>query len=111
VTAVAFELRFAKVVVEKRVVFESRKFELIGMEVERLLENAERFLLAENAYREKIADLESKTVRLPKKSCLGLGDFVLQNKNLFFREEASGQFRERLPRLRWKLRKRVSERV
>jgi hypothetical protein len=95
VTAVAFELRFAKVVVEKRVVFESRKFELIGMEVERLLENAERFLLAENVYREEIADLESKTVRLPKKSGLGLGDFVLQNENLFFREEAGGQFREK----------------
>src|SRR5208283_1404327 len=41
--AMAFEMRFGKVVIEEGVVFEFGEFELVRMEVERSLENAERF--------------------------------------------------------------------
>src|SRR6266436_1987556 len=109
--AVAFELRFAKIVVEERIVLESCEFDLVRVEVERFLENTEHFLLAENAYRQKVADLENETSSLLKKSGLGFGDVVPQDEYLFFREEVSGQFGERLPGLRSELRKRVFERV
>ena len=109
--AVAFEVRFAKVVVEKRVVHELRDFELVGVKVEGLLEDTERFLLSENAYGQKVADLQRKASRLLKESGLGLPDFVAQDEDLFFRKEASGQFRKRLPGIQWKLRKCASEGV
>ena len=47
--AVAFEMRLAEVVVEESVVFELGEFELVRGEVERLLENAERFVFVEQA--------------------------------------------------------------
>jgi hypothetical protein len=44
VRSVAFEMGFAEVVIEKGVVFEAGRFDLLGGRVESLLEDAEGFL-------------------------------------------------------------------
>ena len=96
--AMAFEVRFAEVVVEKRVVLEFGEFELVGVEVEGLLQDAERFLFVENANGEKIADLEDEALRLLKECGLGLGDFASQDERLAF-SRRSGRPARRAPSL------------
>jgi len=43
--SVAFEVRFAEIIVEKSVVLQSRMFDFVWCEVERLFEDAESLLL------------------------------------------------------------------
>ena len=64
VPSVAFEMGFAEVVIEKGVVFEPGRFDLLRGKVEGLLENAEGFLFIEQTDRQKIADLENEAFDL-----------------------------------------------
>src|SRR5258707_14643517 len=83
VPSVAFEMGFAEVVIEKGVVFEPGRFDLLRGKVESLLENAERFLFIEQTDRQKIADLENEAFDLLEKAGLALGYLAVKEKNLF----------------------------
>src|SRR6266478_1758090 len=83
VPSVAFEMGFAEVVIEKGVVFEPGRFDLVRGKVEGLLENAEGFLFIEPTDREKIADLENEAFDLLEKAGLTLANFAVEEKKLF----------------------------
>jgi hypothetical protein len=76
ISAVAFQGRFGKVVIEKGIVFEFGEFEFVGMEVEGSLENAKGFLFVEHPNSEKVADLEDEAPGFLKKRCLGVADVL-----------------------------------
>jgi hypothetical protein len=61
-SSVAFEMGFAKVVIEKGVVLEPSGFDLLRGKVESLLENTEGFLFIEQMDRQKIANLENEAL-------------------------------------------------
>ena len=79
----AFEMGIAEVVIEKGVVFEPGRFDLLRGKVEGLLENAEGFLFIEQTDRQKIADLENEAFDLLEKAGLALGYLAVKEKNLF----------------------------
>src|SRR5439155_23241168 len=81
--SVAFEMGFAEVVIEKGVVFEPRRFDLLRGKVERLLEHTEGFLLVEETDWQKIADLENEALDLLKQTGLALGNLAVEEKGLF----------------------------
>ncbi len=58
--SVAFEMRLAKIVVEKGVVLQARKFDFVRREVECLFEDAEGFLLVEQSNGQEIPQLENE---------------------------------------------------
>src|SRR5437899_3109419 len=58
--AMAFQVRFTKVVVEKRVVLEACELELERRKIQNSLKNAESVLLAEEFDLNEIADLEDE---------------------------------------------------
>src|SRR5437660_7880156 len=74
VPSVAFEMGFAEVVIEKGVVSEPGRFDLLRGKVKGLLENAEGFLFIEQTDRQKVADLDNKALDLLEKSNLAMGD-------------------------------------
>ena len=80
----AFEMGFAKVVIEKGVVFEPSKVDLLWGKVEGLLENTEGFLFVEQTDGQKIADLENEALDLLKQTGLALGNLAVEEKDLFF---------------------------
>src|SRR5216684_1613454 len=84
VPSVAFEMGFAEVVIEKGVVLEPGRFDLLLGKVESLLENTEGFLFIEQTDRQKIADLENEAFDLLDQDRLAFCDLALQEKNLFF---------------------------
>jgi hypothetical protein len=55
----AFEMGFGEVVVEKGVVFQFGE-RVFRIEIERLLENAEGFLLVEHPHGQEVADLQDE---------------------------------------------------
>src|ERR1700688_309656 len=59
-SAMAFEMGFAEVIVQKRVVFQAGERNLLWIEIESLLEDAERFLLVEHPHGQKIAYLQDE---------------------------------------------------
>ena len=83
VPSVAFEMGFAEVVIEKGVVFEPGRFDLLRGKVESLLENAEGFLFIEQTDRQKIADLENEAFDLLEQARLPFRDLAVEEKNLF----------------------------
>src|SRR5260370_19618346 len=80
--AVAFQGRFGKVVVEKGVGFEFGEVELVGMEVERSLENAEGFLFVEHPNGKEVSDLEDEAAGFLKQCCLGVVNVLPKNDGL-----------------------------
>src|SRR6266478_10176859 len=92
VPSVAFEMGFAEVVIEKGVVFEPGRFDLLRGKVECLLENAEGFLFIEQTDREKIADLENEAFDLLKQVRLPLRDLAVEEKNLLSAREMRPEF-------------------
>src|ERR1700682_1194210 len=83
VPSVAFEMGFAEVVIEKGVVLEPGRFDLLRGKVESLLENAEGFLFIEQADRQKIADLENEAFDLLEQASFPFRDLAVEEKNLF----------------------------
>jgi hypothetical protein len=83
VPSMAFERGFAEVVIEKGVVFEPGRFDLLRGKVKGLLENAEGFLLVEQTDRQKIVDLENETFDLLEQGRLPLGDLAVEEEDLF----------------------------
>src|SRR5882762_3735776 len=83
VPSVAFEMGFAEVVIEKGVVFEPGRFDLLRGKVESLLESAEGFLFIEQTDRQKIADLENEAFDLQEQVRLPFRDLAVEEKNLF----------------------------
>src|SRR6267154_1622640 len=81
VPSVAFEMGFAEVVIEKGVVFEPGRFNLVRGKVESLLENAEGFLFIEQTDRQKIADLENEAFNLLEQAHFPLCDLAVEEKN------------------------------
>src|SRR5712664_3043559 len=73
VPSVAFEMGFAEVVIEKGVMFEPGRFDLLRGKVEDLLENAESLLFDEQTDWQEIADLENEALDLLNKAGLALG--------------------------------------
>src|SRR5439155_4241906 len=57
IPAVAFEMRFRQVVVEKRVVFQFRVFKLAGIEIQRSLQNGKCFLFPEDSHHDEVANV------------------------------------------------------
>ena len=78
---------FGQVVVEERVVLELGEFEFVGVEVERSLENAERFLFVENPDGEEIADLQDEAAGFLKKRGLGVADVLPKDDDLLLAEK------------------------
>ena len=64
IPAMAFEMRFAKIVVEKGVVLEPGKLKFQRCEIQGSLEDAECFLFGEKVNSDEIADLEDKALHL-----------------------------------------------
>src|SRR6266404_6027216 len=83
VPSVAFEMGFAEIVIEKGVVFEPGRFDLLRGKVEGLLENAEGFLFIEQTDRQEIAYLENEALDLLNKAGLALGNLAVEEKDLF----------------------------
>src|SRR5487761_476015 len=67
-SAMAFKMRFAEVVVEKCVVFQAGKFKFLRCEIQRALQDSECFLLTKEFDANKIADLQHETSHLLVKS-------------------------------------------
>src|SRR5260370_13969493 len=76
-SSVAFEMGFAEVVIEKGVVSEPGRFDLLRGKVKGLLETAAGFLFIEQTDRQKVADLDNEALDLLEKSNLALGDFAV----------------------------------
>ena len=57
-------MRLTEVVIEEGIVFELRKLNLLGIEVERPLENAERLVFVEEPNGQKIAHLKDEAFGL-----------------------------------------------
>ena len=83
--AMTFQVRFAKVVVEKRVVLEPCELEFVGREIQRSLKNAESVLFSEEFDLDEIADLEDEAFHLLMESCQCFRDFAVEEDNLFAR--------------------------
>ena len=107
--AMAFEGRFGQVVIQKRVVFEFGEFEFGGMEVERSLENAEGFLLVEQADRKEVADLEDEAASFLKEQSLGISNVLSKADNLLLGREMCAQISDGFCRILRELRKRTSK--
>src|SRR5207249_346873 len=60
IPAMAFEMRFRQVVVEKRVVFQFRLFKLEGIKIQRSLQNGECFLFSEDSHLDEVANMGAK---------------------------------------------------
>ena len=103
--AMAFEVRFGKVVVEKGVVLEFGEIELVGMEVQRSLENAEGFLFAEHPNREEVADLEDEAADFLKQRCLGVADVLAKNDDLLLHRKMRAQIGDGLSSDSWETRR------
>ena len=78
----ALQVRFAKVVVEKRVVLEPGELELEGREIQRSLQNAESVLLAEEFDLNEVADLKDEALHLLMESCQCFRDLTVEEDNL-----------------------------
>src|SRR5580692_9996479 len=102
----AFHGGFGEVVIQKCVVFEFGEFELGGMEVERSLENAEGFLLVEQADRKKVADLEDEAASFLKQHILGSSNVLSKGDDLLLGREICAQIGDGFCRILRKLRKR-----
>src|SRR5580704_13985798 len=79
--AVAFDVRFRKVVIKKRVVLEASRAELFGIEVECPFQNLKGLLLIQNPSGKKVADLQNEIVRLLQNGRLGLFQTFSQNQH------------------------------
>src|ERR1700731_2864420 len=86
---------FAEVVIEKGVVLEPGRFDLLRGKVESLLENAEGFLFIEQTDRQKIADLENEAFDLLEQARFPFRDLAVEEKNLFSAREMRPEFTER----------------
>src|ERR1700733_1900730 len=103
-SAMAFEMGFAEVIVQKSVIFQSSQRNLLWIEIESLLENAECFLLVEQPHGQKIAYLLDEALDFLPQSRLTLADFQVEQYNLLCPREMRPQFTECFGRMFWKLR-------
>src|SRR5260221_2166412 len=94
--AMALQVRFTKVVVEKRVVLEPRELELERREIQNSLKNAESVLFAEEFDLNEIADLEDEALHFLMESRQCIRDLAVEEHNLFARRERREQAFERL---------------
>ena len=91
--------------------FEFCEIDLFGVEVERSLENAERFVLIEHSDGKEITDLEDEASGFLKERGLGSGDVPSQSEDLLLTGKMRAQIGKRFPWILGKLGKRASERA
>src|SRR5271157_183372 len=91
-SAVALNGGFGQVVIEEGVVLEFGEFELVGVEVEGFLENAEGFLFVEKPDSEEVADVKNEAARFLKQRCLCFTDMPAKNDGLFLDRKVGAQF-------------------
>src|SRR5580692_1401330 len=103
-SAMAFQMGFAEVIVQKGVVFQAGERNLLWIEIESLLEDAECFLLVEQPHGQKIAYLQDEALDFLPQSRLTLADFQVEQYNLLCPREMRPQFTECFGRMFRKLR-------
>src|SRR5580704_16874779 len=109
-SAMAFEMGFAEVIVQKSVVFQAGERNLLWIEIESLLEDAKCFLLVEQPHGQKIAYLQDEALDFLSQSRLTLADCPVEQYNLLCPREVRPQFTERFGRMFRELRERPAER-
>ena len=77
-----FQMRFAKVVVQKRVVLEPCEVELLRREIQRSLQNPESILFAEEFDMDEIADLKGEALHLLVESNKCFRDLSVEENDL-----------------------------
>src|SRR6202162_1707232 len=82
-SAMAFEMGFAEVIVQKSVIFQAGERNLLRIEIKSLLEDAECFLLVEQPHGQEIAYLQDEALDFLSQSRLTLADFSVEQYNLF----------------------------
>src|SRR4029077_2299627 len=64
------------------VVFEFGELQFVGVEVERVLENAEGFLFVEHPHSEEVTDLEDEAAGFLEQRCLGVAYVLPEDDDL-----------------------------
>jgi len=80
----AFQVRFAQVVIEKSVVFEAGKVQLVRVKVQNSLEEPKGLLLVQHLDGQEIIDLVEEARSLVMECGLGTMNFFAQQQALFF---------------------------
>src|SRR6266852_654283 len=108
-SAMTFDGRFWKVVVEKGVVLEFGKIEFCGMEIERSLQNAEGLLLVERADSKEVAYLQDEAPGFLKQHGLGISNVLPEGDDMLLGKKMGLQIGDGFFRILRKLRKGASE--
>src|SRR6202043_2483586 len=101
---------FAEVIVQKGVVLQAGERNLLWIEIESLLEDAECFLLVEQPHGQEIAYLLDEALDFLSQCRLTLADFPVEQHDLLCPREVRPQFTECFRRMFRELRERSAER-
>ncbi len=82
-SAMAFKMRAADVVIKEGVVLQTSVFDLLGREIQNLREHAKGILFVHHAHADKILNLKKEAARLLQQNRFGSGKFSVFEQDLF----------------------------